>query len=235
MTATGSANWSTGLTHGGDRQARGEPHRHLAIAIASREREQHGDEDRDAEEHGKVAQDPEGDEAQHGLGQHVAARRLAEHEDQKPREDEGEQDAHHRDRDEAEFADEAALENHDASIILALWISPSDRQFRQAPQRLHRGGRLRRTQGSRPRRKRSMPPSRGHIAEVLKSGDLEGKVGATLLLHKVPRVGADRVLLVGPGRERELAESQFRAALAAAVARCAARAAPRSPSRSRLP
>jgi len=59
--------------------------------------------------------------------------------------------------------------------------------------------------------------SRGHIAEVLKTGDLEGKVGATLLLHKVPRVGADRVLLVGLGRERELAESQFRAALAAAV------------------
>ena len=59
--------------------------------------------------------------------------------------------------------------------------------------------------------------SRGHIAEVLKSGDLEGKVGATLLLHKVPRVGADRVLLVGLGRERDLAESQFRAALAAAV------------------
>src|SRR6476469_6035305 len=59
--------------------------------------------------------------------------------------------------------------------------------------------------------------SRGHLSEVLKSGDLEGKVGGTLLLHKVPRVGADRVLLVGLGRERDLAESQFRAALAAAV------------------
>jgi leucyl aminopeptidase len=59
--------------------------------------------------------------------------------------------------------------------------------------------------------------SRGHITEVLKGGDLEGKVGATLLLHKVPRVGADRVLLAGLGRERELGESQFRGALAAAV------------------
>jgi leucyl aminopeptidase len=59
--------------------------------------------------------------------------------------------------------------------------------------------------------------SRGHIAEVLKSGDLEGKVGTTLLLHKVPRVGADRVLLVGLGRERDLAETQFRAALTAAM------------------
>jgi len=59
--------------------------------------------------------------------------------------------------------------------------------------------------------------SRGHIAEVLKSGDLEGKVGTTLLLHKVPRVGADRVLLVGLGRERDLAETQFRAALATAI------------------
>jgi len=59
--------------------------------------------------------------------------------------------------------------------------------------------------------------SRGHIAEVLKSGDLEGKVGTTLLLHKVPRVGADRVLLVGLGRERDLAETQFRAALTTAI------------------
>ena len=59
--------------------------------------------------------------------------------------------------------------------------------------------------------------SRGHIAEVLKGGDLEGKVGGTLLLHKVPRVGADRILLVGLGRERELTEAPFRAALAAAM------------------
>jgi leucyl aminopeptidase len=59
--------------------------------------------------------------------------------------------------------------------------------------------------------------SRGHIAEVLKSGDLEGKIGGTLLLHKVPRVGADRVLLVGLGRERDLAETQFRAALTTAT------------------
>jgi leucyl aminopeptidase len=59
--------------------------------------------------------------------------------------------------------------------------------------------------------------SRGHITEVLKSGDLEGKVGATLLLHKVPRAGADRVLLVGLGRERDLSETPFRAALGAAI------------------
>jgi leucyl aminopeptidase len=59
--------------------------------------------------------------------------------------------------------------------------------------------------------------ARGHIAEVLKGGDLEGKIGGTLLLHKVPRVGADRILLVGLGRERDLAETQFRAALTAAV------------------
>ena len=59
--------------------------------------------------------------------------------------------------------------------------------------------------------------SRGHLTEVLKSGDLEGKVGGTLLLHKVPRVGADRVLLVGLGRERELTEAPFRSALGAAM------------------
>jgi len=60
--------------------------------------------------------------------------------------------------------------------------------------------------------------SRGHISEVLKGGDLEGKVGGTLLLHKVPRVGADRILLVGLGRERNFTEAPFRAALEEMVA-----------------
>ncbi|APV51704.1 leucyl aminopeptidase [Betaproteobacteria bacterium GR16-43] len=56
----------------------------------------------------------------------------------------------------------------------------------------------------------------GHfIAEVLRRGDHEGKAGTTLLLHNVPKVPADRVLLVGLGREREFGENTYRGALAA--------------------
>ena len=59
--------------------------------------------------------------------------------------------------------------------------------------------------------------SRRRISDVLKRGDLDGKLGQTLLLHHVPGVSAERVLLVGLGKERDLAESPYRTALAAAV------------------
>jgi leucyl aminopeptidase len=59
----------------------------------------------------------------------------------------------------------------------------------------------------------------GYIASVLRRGDLEGKVGQGLVLHNVPGTLADRVVLIGCGRERELDETQFRKAVAAAVAK----------------
>ncbi len=59
--------------------------------------------------------------------------------------------------------------------------------------------------------------SRKQLAEVLRRGDLEGKLGATLLLQSVRGVAAERVLLVGLGRERDFLESAYRTALAAAV------------------
>ncbi|MEK6749030.1 MAG: leucyl aminopeptidase [Pseudomonadota bacterium] len=52
--------------------------------------------------------------------------------------------------------------------------------------------------------------SGGFVANLLKRGDLEGKVGQTLLLHSVPNVVSDRVLLVGCGKERELTETIYR-------------------------
>ncbi|MDO4697314.1 MAG: leucyl aminopeptidase [Pasteurellaceae bacterium] len=52
--------------------------------------------------------------------------------------------------------------------------------------------------------------SEGYISALLKKGDLEGKVGQILLLHHVPNVPADRVLLVGCGKERELTERQYK-------------------------
>jgi leucyl aminopeptidase len=59
--------------------------------------------------------------------------------------------------------------------------------------------------------------SRHFISDVLRRGDHDGKLGTTLLLHKVPQIAADRVLLVGLGRERDFNESAYRTALHAAV------------------
>jgi leucyl aminopeptidase len=59
--------------------------------------------------------------------------------------------------------------------------------------------------------------SRNYLSDVLRKGDLEGGLGKTLLLHNVPQVPADRVLLVGLGREREFHEAAYRTAMSAAV------------------
>jgi leucyl aminopeptidase len=58
----------------------------------------------------------------------------------------------------------------------------------------------------------------GHaLNDVLSSGDLDGELGTTLLLHNVPKVACERVLLVGLGPEREWRESSYRTALLAAM------------------
>ena len=59
--------------------------------------------------------------------------------------------------------------------------------------------------------------SGGFLTEVLRRGDLEGSLGKTLLLHSISKVLADRILLVGLGREREFNEPAFRNAMSAAV------------------
>ncbi len=59
--------------------------------------------------------------------------------------------------------------------------------------------------------------SRGYLSELLRRGDMEGKASTTLLLHKVPGTEADRVLLVGLGKEREFREQEYRQAIATAV------------------
>ncbi|SHH96141.1 leucyl aminopeptidase [Ferrimonas marina] len=52
--------------------------------------------------------------------------------------------------------------------------------------------------------------SDGYISNLLRRGDLEGKPGQMLLLHHVPNVLSERVLLVGCGKERELDERQYK-------------------------
>jgi leucyl aminopeptidase len=56
-----------------------------------------------------------------------------------------------------------------------------------------------------------------YLGDVLRRGDMEGKSGSSLLLHGVPGVEADRVLLIGLGKEREFREKEYRTALSTAV------------------
>lgn len=57
----------------------------------------------------------------------------------------------------------------------------------------------------------------GYLSEIIRRGDMEGKLGSSLLLHNVPGTLSDRVLLVGLGKEREFREAEFRRALRTAV------------------
>jgi leucyl aminopeptidase len=59
--------------------------------------------------------------------------------------------------------------------------------------------------------------SNGYISEIIRRGDMEGKLGSTLLLHNVRGTLADRVLLIGLGKERDFRDKEFRTAVRAAV------------------
>jgi len=59
--------------------------------------------------------------------------------------------------------------------------------------------------------------AQGAVREVLRRGDMEGKLGSTLILYRVPGVVAERVLLVGLGEEADLREREYREAARAAV------------------
>lgn len=50
----------------------------------------------------------------------------------------------------------------------------------------------------------------GMISNILRRGDMEGKLGQTLLLHNVPNMPCERILLVGCGKEREFNEQHYR-------------------------
>ena len=57
----------------------------------------------------------------------------------------------------------------------------------------------------------------GVIGSIMRRGDMDGKLGRTLILHNVGGVFCDRVLLVGLGKERDFDESAFRRANGAAA------------------
>ncbi len=55
------------------------------------------------------------------------------------------------------------------------------------------------------------------LNDALSRGDLDGELGTTLLLPRIPNAASQRVLLVGLGPEREFAESSYHTALCAAT------------------
>jgi leucyl aminopeptidase len=59
--------------------------------------------------------------------------------------------------------------------------------------------------------------SRGHLSGIIKGGDMDGKLGSSLLLHKVPNIVAERVLLIGLGKQEEFNEKAYRTALSTSV------------------
>ena len=58
--------------------------------------------------------------------------------------------------------------------------------------------------------------TKGYLSAVLKSGDMDGRAGTTLMLHHVPGTASERVLLVGLGAQQAFDEKAFRKAVGAA-------------------
>ncbi|MDN5873333.1 MAG: leucyl aminopeptidase [Sinobacteraceae bacterium] len=61
--------------------------------------------------------------------------------------------------------------------------------------------------------------SGGLIGSIMRRGDMDGKLGETLIVHQVPGIFADRVMLVGLGRERNLDDAAYRRIQCAAAKR----------------
>lgn len=60
--------------------------------------------------------------------------------------------------------------------------------------------------------------SGGQLVEIASAGDINGKLGQSLMLHRLPGVAAKRVLLVGLGAAEDFDRRAFRTAQAAAAA-----------------
>jgi leucyl aminopeptidase len=51
--------------------------------------------------------------------------------------------------------------------------------------------------------------SDGYLSTIIRRGDMDGKLGQTRVLHNVPGTLADRVMLVGCGKDKDLNENNF--------------------------
>ncbi|MDQ7050280.1 MAG: leucyl aminopeptidase [Enterobacterales bacterium] len=59
--------------------------------------------------------------------------------------------------------------------------------------------------------------SDGYLSNLLRRGDMEGKLGQVLLLHNVPNTLSDRVLLIGCGKERDFSDKHYHQVIAKAI------------------
>src|SRR5579863_8287252 len=59
--------------------------------------------------------------------------------------------------------------------------------------------------------------SKGQLRQLLLKSGLEGSIGQTLFLYNVHGIKADRILLVGAGKDKPLTDRDFRRVLAAAT------------------
>jgi leucyl aminopeptidase len=59
--------------------------------------------------------------------------------------------------------------------------------------------------------------SKGMISKLLADGDMDGKLDATLMLHHVPGLTSNRLLLVGLGKEADFTEKQYAKAVRASI------------------
>jgi len=59
--------------------------------------------------------------------------------------------------------------------------------------------------------------SGGYISSLVRRGDMEGKLGQTLLLHNIENTLCDRILLIGCGKERDFNSNNYKKVVAKAV------------------
>ncbi len=59
--------------------------------------------------------------------------------------------------------------------------------------------------------------SKKYLSNLIRRGDMDGRKGQILLLHNVPGMIADRVMLIGCGKERELDDRNYRTIIANSI------------------
>lgn len=59
--------------------------------------------------------------------------------------------------------------------------------------------------------------SQGYLSKLIKQGEMNGKVGQTLMLFNLPKISSERVLLVGCGKDHTVSLSDFRKITACAI------------------
>jgi leucyl aminopeptidase len=57
----------------------------------------------------------------------------------------------------------------------------------------------------------------GYLTDILRRGDMDGKQGSSLILHNVPGIAGERVLLIGLGKEREFRDKPYLDAVRSAI------------------